>query len=42
MLERIDDLESGKADKEGLIEIIGEVDGVPAEIAGAYTIESID
>lgn len=29
-----------KADKEGLIEIIGEVNGVPAEIGGTYIIES--
>jgi hypothetical protein len=33
---RVDALESGKANASGLIEIEGEVDGVPAIIAGVY------
>jgi len=36
VISRISALESGKADSSGEIVIIGEIDGVPAEIAGGY------
>jgi hypothetical protein len=45
LVDRVDGLEENKADKSGgitqEITIIGELDGVPAELTGLYDIESI-
>jgi len=45
LVDRVDKLETGKADKHGglseEITIIGELDGLPVELVGLYDIESI-